>query len=1375
MTIPTAMAAPRMYNSFCKRTSFLSRAMKLDFVCIRCILTCAEPAHLLALCSVRASTKFDKTDEDGKIGEKGIGFKSVFKAASQVDIYSEHAFSSRREQATYQFSLSEQPTCGVGFVYPTWIEGPMPVEVEVLLSGASGTCLVLHLKKTALEPAIKSLREFAVETIMFLKKVEHVSIEVQDSSRTYKCVRTPISACAQTCSLHVDDAETAKYFVHHKVVDIDGDQLCEQRRRGVTKRRITTAMLLSPKPAPQKVHRFHTARPTPEGFTGRIFAFLPTQIRTELPCIVNADFLLAASREQMHDTAWNRTLCSFIGPAIAEAALALTQTEWSLLALKYVPLASGQASNVHGLSYDDVQAKLKRAAIVPVLIPLNPARTDRFATAATCYLLHKGFPLPSCDYSLKLVHPDVAVAMSEELGCLDCRTMHEYGYGAIVEAVHKAMGTDTLDPSWFGRVYSFLAKKFSTGFHCSNTRRAYARTEAKIVLLDSGELIISPSQTQNFFQAGGRASSTPVYLLPAKANLAWRKVAPFVGLRFVHRKVFDDLNATQRARAHAYLSSGLQLEELTSGVIADRITSRYLSTDRLLRATQMLLESDPDGIFPNVDKVLTDGTTSSSPSLVCATNIFLPLFPPGTIPCARAEYAPFVRRVGISEVPPIPRTFEWITACQTSGSTPSDSHHELCSLLIHYHAALTPDEQRMLKTVLKTHAACAWLPTTQGLQRPADTYMQTPELREAFGETTVPFLSDKFRDFGEFVPDLMGEATLQALKARILATSSRPIAERLACLNPLLLCMSKSTQSGAQEFFSTGNLLIAENSDGQLCAANAACLYLKLPCADMKCDLPVVSKRLYPDVRDSFFKNDMGMRHQYSLPECFASWQWLCSQDGISADRVETVIRIAFKCISRCSDFQKYGLDWLSLPLWTGSKFAPRTEVFVQDVEDASHPFAQSQLTYVWLPPTIKNVRMLIERLKLPLLSNAIRGRVKECSNASESPLLNDDIRRAVCAYVWTNKQNTRHPHELDELLQSFYQCKHLVCDQLSVGLVVGSSDVWQQVQSQPVFFDDDSKTLFSLRGIALHVLAKFFEEHFELPSSFANFQAALSAPVQLILDQDLIMPWFCWREGDRLESDIAQKSHQGLSTMIRSNMHICGCYGPEPTNSTVEQQPSETSAVHVPLYAEPEKSDFRPPEPVKVVPSSNMLAQRAGSAEEDVFSDSENTDEESQEELSPLSFQRAMPSHGTQMFSIGGFGFGNRRNRTGRKRFNGRIFKKFNSRCMISGNPITAVLQAAHIDAYASSQDNSYENGLLLRADLHLLYDAKMLRFEADEKRPGHYTVHFSGGAETVPEYQQYHRKPLFNDMQLDEETIQQMQQYGVKPAPRIRIGYAR
>lgn len=71
------------------------------------------------------------------------------------------------------------------------------------------------------------------------------------------------------------------------------------------------------------------------------------------------------------------------------------------------------------------------------------------------------------------------------------------------------------------------------------------------------------------------------------------------------------------------------------------------------------------------------------------------------------------------------------------------------------------------------------------------------------------------------------------------------------------------------------------------------------------------------------------------------------------------------------------------------------------------------------------------------------------------------------------------------------------------------------------------------------------------------------------------------------------------------------------------------------------------------------------------------------------------------------------RQTRQGQGLFRKGLLVLYESKCALSGFTPNSVVDAAHIVPYADGQDHDLGNGLLLRADLHNLFDDGLLRIE--------------------------------------------------------------
>lgn len=73
---------------------------------------------------------------------------------------------------------------------------------------------------------------------------------------------------------------------------------------------------------------------------------------------------------------------------------------------------------------------------------------------------------------------------------------------------------------------------------------------------------------------------------------------------------------------------------------------------------------------------------------------------------------------------------------------------------------------------------------------------------------------------------------------------------------------------------------------------------------------------------------------------------------------------------------------------------------------------------------------------------------------------------------------------------------------------------------------------------------------------------------------------------------------------------------------------------------------------------------------------------------------------------------------RQGQQAFRRRLMKAYGARCAITRKRTEWVLEAAHITPYMGSKTNTLANGLLLRADIHTLFDLALISIEPDRRK---------------------------------------------------------
>lgn len=258
-----------------------------------------EKNHVEAICSVGQSTK--KKDQ-GYIGEKGIGFKSVFRVTSCPYIFSNR----------YHFALPEKDKfSGLGYIVPSWID-TLPENLDKKI-----TSIFLPLDKSDFpkDKVIESLRNIAPETILFLKKLKSLEVEV-NTDEHYKIVIEKDDSKFPLVKLtylkkndKADEISERFYWVATKEFQ-KPDNINHEKRQNVTSREVGVAIPLD----------------TPH--EGKLFAYLPVWENTGMSFLVNADFLLVSSREGVKESEpWNIWLRQCIPEVFANTLISCLSSE----------------------------------------------------------------------------------------------------------------------------------------------------------------------------------------------------------------------------------------------------------------------------------------------------------------------------------------------------------------------------------------------------------------------------------------------------------------------------------------------------------------------------------------------------------------------------------------------------------------------------------------------------------------------------------------------------------------------------------------------------------------------------------------------------------------------------------------------------------------------------------------------------------------------------------------------------------------------------------------------------------------------------------------------------------------------------------------
>ncbi|KZM20137.1 hypothetical protein ST47_g8701 [Ascochyta rabiei] len=237
-----------------------------------------------AICSVSNSTKSGQTHSRASTGEKGIGFKSVFKVANRVYI------SSRG----YTFMFDKD--LPLGMINPIWTVFPGETTPELTSIG-----LELSNDQNAIE-LIDYLRGLDASLLLFLRKVRKISIEL-----------APVGDTSSSITLQRKDVDGDGRFQIRRLCTAEGDLEYLVHRYRVSHLPRDTRR-------PNYTHSdLLLAFPPPPLRGEQVFAFLPIS-DSGLDFALQGDFLLVANRQSIHPTAhWNCHLRAGVTEAFVQS------------------------------------------------------------------------------------------------------------------------------------------------------------------------------------------------------------------------------------------------------------------------------------------------------------------------------------------------------------------------------------------------------------------------------------------------------------------------------------------------------------------------------------------------------------------------------------------------------------------------------------------------------------------------------------------------------------------------------------------------------------------------------------------------------------------------------------------------------------------------------------------------------------------------------------------------------------------------------------------------------------------------------------------------------------------------------------------------
>jgi hypothetical protein len=233
------------------------------------------------ICSVRPGKKRNK------IGFFGIGFKSVFNITNSPQIIS----------GEFNFQIRD-------YIYPHLVPC-VPPEAEEYYLEDKGTVFVLPYTQGLPSPQelIENFQQIDEKLLLFLESLSELNF-VDNINNKHWSIKKKSGESIVILTSTKDNKET-RWSVFTKDLEIYQEELIPEGKEGITQTRVVIAF-------PQDAATREAAK------RGVVYCYLPTKRRTDLPFLIQADFLPTIGRGDIAENKWNEWLLKNLGGLAAD-------------------------------------------------------------------------------------------------------------------------------------------------------------------------------------------------------------------------------------------------------------------------------------------------------------------------------------------------------------------------------------------------------------------------------------------------------------------------------------------------------------------------------------------------------------------------------------------------------------------------------------------------------------------------------------------------------------------------------------------------------------------------------------------------------------------------------------------------------------------------------------------------------------------------------------------------------------------------------------------------------------------------------------------------------------------------------------------------
>ncbi|WP_209629641.1 hypothetical protein [Methanofollis sp. W23] len=1056
--------------------------------------------NVSAICKVGQSTKTDKTQ--GYIGEKGIGFKSVFRVTTDPHIFSNG----------YRFRLPEHDEkTELGYIVPLWVD-----EIPDSLN-TSGTTIILPLNKSdfSYESIEKMLRDIDPVTVLFLSKLKKIVIETETGYRLSIRKDDSRAPCVQVIVEGNDQGDsfqrTQEFIVHTRLFH-KPDNISSEKRNRIDERDVSIALPLD-----------NEARSA-----GKVFAYLPVHEDTGLPFLLNADFLLSSSREAIHEgDPWNQWLRDCIPEVFVEAfERCLDIDEFRERAYGFIPLES------HATFFEPVVSSIQNALSDREIVLTEPegkkCKPSEAWTAGKNFrslLSEQSYPEALLTTRLVLQGIEKYKKQLQFIGVsgytvdivrqcfLDREWIEEHDIDWIIKSYQylssqKSLSKDTLAGCPIVPVETESGTRFSCDSEqpiyfecddecekilgdvpkCARVKLAFLQKEFYTRVKDNTEICEWMSKTLEIHPFSKQNYAIDV--------LQW--------LKKHYQEISDDDLVSATIFLSQFASTDIDFTDIP--VLLSDNRKMLLSQAKALHEIQVVVT--PEALDPETGWQNIFATEEDRKHLVSLSDHYIKNSNDGD---SSADLEKLWSRIGVTCYPlPIIheddeygtltkyedehindnyslykkwisnwRPFESLKSFQTLDEIAKIRFSQSLINWLKHQNKNTPWLQTIVEYFYYSQRVSrydseivfalkntSWLPTTKGYVRPDQAFLPLPQIREIFGDT-APYFED---ELPEHVVQLLGIRT-QATAGELITlleqkshdgSGSRDFAERVYRYLASLNLDFELTQR-----FKKGNLiLIPQEATTPRWASVDQVIWNDH--SEVLGDEFFYLKKYYPDL-EKFFVETLSVKKDVDT-ECFAR-RWLCLQNESNRDnqRTEKILTTIYQRIRHVCTMsnQKRPAWWdefkREVKVWTeNSTFEQPASVYIPDDGELKQIFQNNEIDLVWYPHRASHLdwENVCQTLGLRYLSDALTCSV--AGNAEYVPrtkpeLLTDPAKILIATWIFEKYQNDYKKLLDRDVLGSLLNTTEALTDDLNVIYCLEYTKV---KKSCDAFWDVDSGRL---------------------------------------------------------------------------------------------------------------------------------------------------------------------------------------------------------------------------------------------------------------------------------------------------------------------------